>query len=725
MAGSFFNELKRRRVFQAIAIYVVGAWVVLQVADLAFESWGLPDLALRPLWIAAASLFPLALIVGWRYDITLHGIERTPPSASDAPAPLQKADYAIIGVILITFTATAVLAFGQATRSAGQPEPHVASEIDPQSVAVLPFVARGSAEETTFFADGVHDDLLTTLANVSDLKVISRTSVLQYRDTEKNLREIGRELGAAHVLEGGIQHVGGQVRINVQLIDAATDEHLWAETYDRELSVENLFAIQSEITETIAKELAATLSIEERSRVRRDRTTDLAAFNAFNRGKQLFYRSSFDSLQGAAEEFKRAIKIDPDYAQAHARLAGTYGMMANTGLLTGAEALELGLAHIDRAIELDPYDGFAVAVRGMYNIMERRPDENDFIRAIELSPNSPEVLEIYASFLRQQNRPAEALPHLERALELDPLSTMLFHNLGRSLISLGRFEEAAGAFDRIAQIDPGNPYAAHGNAVSTIMSGNLAQAAYWSEESASFDPMDFENPATTALIYASLGDIDQARIKRDDALALGPDEALPVAVNVYLLTVTGARDEAVAAARAALAGGAVNRWNSHNFLLRAMRDEALVSGNFDEARAWYERLTPELFETEPQVSPNNISRAADLGLLMQRVGELEQAQVLLERVVAVYDESYARGAANYPLGIAKVDALALLGRKDEALANMRQLIDDGWRMLWRWSTIYNPNHESLRGAPAYESMITEIEQDLARQVQEFGGMDLR
>ena len=405
METSFVEELKRRRVFQTIAIYVVGAWVVLQVADLAFESWGLPDIALRPLWIAAVSLFPLALIIGWRYDVTLHGIERTPATASDAPAQLQKSDYALLGVLWVAFTATAILAFGQVTRSTAEPESDLASDIDPQSVAVLPFVARGSVEETTFFANGVHDDLLTTLANVSDLKVISRTSVLQYRNTEKNLRQIGRELGAAHVLEGGIQHVGGQVRINVQLIDAETDEHLWAETYDRELSVENLFAIQSEITETIAKELAATLSAEERSRVRRDRTTDLEAFNAFNRGKQLFYRSSFESLQGAVEQFKRAIEIDPAYAQAHARLAGTYGMMANTGLLKATEAIELGRKHIDRAIELDPYDGFAVAVEGMYKFMERRPDENDFLRAIELSPNSSEVLEIYASYDRRTRCP--------------------------------------------------------------------------------------------------------------------------------------------------------------------------------------------------------------------------------------------------------------------------------------------------------------------------------
>lgn len=723
MAGSFFNELKRRRVFQTFALYIVGAWVVLQVADLAFESWGLPDAALRPLWVAALSLFPLALIVGWRYNITLHGIERTPRSESDVPTPLQKSDYAILGVILVAFSATAIAAFDQATRSMGNIE--AGSRIDPHSVAVLPFVARGSAEETTFFADGVHDDLLTTLANVSDLKVISRTSVLQYRNTEKNLRQIGRELGAAHVLEGGIQHVGGQVRINVQLIDAGTDEHLWAETYDRELSVENLFAIQSEITETIARELAATLSAEERSRIRRERTTDLEAFNAFNRGKQLFYRSSFEALQEAVNEFRRAIEIDPDYAQAHARLAGTYSQMANTGLLSAAEALELGRKHIDRALELDPVDGFAVAVEAIYKFMEGRPDESDFARATELSPNNAEVLDIYASYLRRNGRPADALPYIERALELDPLSTSLFHDLGRSLISLGRFEQASSAFERIAQIDPDNPYAAHGFAVSTVMSGDLARAAYWSEESSSFDPLDFENPATTALIYGSLGHLEQARAKVDEALALGPTEALPLAVNAYFLSVSGEREKAVAAARAALAMGVEDRWNSHMYLLRVMRDEALVSGNLDEALAWYRRLTPELFEAQPQVRADNIVKAADLGLLLQRAGQSEQAQAMLENVVSFYDDNYARGAANYPLGIAKVDALALLGRNDEALAALRQLIDDGWRLLWRWSTVFNPNHASLHGDPDYESMLVEIEQDLARQVEAFSGMELR
>lgn len=725
MSGSYFKELKRRRVFQTTAIYVVGAWVVLQVADLAFESWGLPDAALRPIWMAAIGLFPLTLLVGWRYNITTQGIERTPASAVGATMPLGKSDYGIFGAIAAIFVITAVVVTEHVVRLPAEQSWDFSVEIDPQAIAILPFEARGSEAQTTFFADGIHDDLLTTLSNVSELKVISRTSVLQYRNTDKNLRQIGRELGAAHILEGGIQHVAGQVRINVQLIDAETDEHEWAETYDRALSVENLFEIQTEITEAIARELAATLSAEERSRIRRDRTTDLEAFAAFNRGKQLFFRNTFESLQQSSGEFRRAIEVDPDYVLAQAWLASTILMQASTGALSYDEAVDAGRPHIDRAIELDPDNGFALAILGYYEWAIGNPSDSYFEKALENSPGDVMVLDTYASYLRNTGRFEQALPFIERALDLDPLSTTLYHDLGRALIRLGRFEEATNAFDRISQIDPGNPYAAHGSAVSTIMSGQLAKAAHWSVESASFDPLDPENPATTVFIYMSLGDVVNAKVKLDLALELGPRDPLPLAAKTYFLTVNERPDEAVSVARAALASQLDDRWNSHNYFLRVLRDAGLRSGDIDEALAWYEQLHPELFAAEPELNSLLVTKAADLGLLLQRMGDMEQARKLLERVVTAYDANYIRGAANYPMGIAKVDALALLGRHDEALAAMRQLIDDGWRMIWRWSTVYNPNHDSLRGDERYRTMLAEIEGDLAGQVENFSGVGLR
>ena len=201
--------------------------------------------------------------------------------------PLGSTDFAVIGgIAALALIVLGGLGFNVLSLPRAGEAPLADVELDAGTIAVLPFASRSTAEETAFFADGVHDDLLTSLAKVADLKVVSRTSVMQYRDTDKNLRAIGRELGAANILEGGVQQVGGQVRINVQLINALTDEHLWAETYDREFSIGNLFAIQSEIVETIARELSMTLSADERSRIRRDRTDNLEAFYAYNRGKQ-------------------------------------------------------------------------------------------------------------------------------------------------------------------------------------------------------------------------------------------------------------------------------------------------------------------------------------------------------------------------------------------------------------------------------------------------------
>ena len=238
--GSIASELRRRRVFRTAGLYIVGAWVALQVSDLAFASWGLPDTALRFVWITAIVLFPLALVFGWRYDITPDGIVRTPPPSGGEDLGLKPADYVVLaGLLAITIASGWLLAGKISVESPAQAVVDTPQrDVDPFSIAVLPFITRSNVDDTAYFADGIHDDLLTTLSKVSALKVISRTSVLEYRETSKNIREIGRELGAANVLEGGIQQAGENVRINVQLIDAATDEHLWAHTFDRELSID-------------------------------------------------------------------------------------------------------------------------------------------------------------------------------------------------------------------------------------------------------------------------------------------------------------------------------------------------------------------------------------------------------------------------------------------------------------------------------------------------------
>ena len=707
--------------FRVAGLYIVAAWVVLQVADLAFESWGLPDAALRHVWIAALVLFPVALIFGWRYDITAHGIVRTPPASGSEDLSLKAPDF----VVLVALIAVAVASgWWTIERISGSgrgeaPVQDIVRAIDPASIAVLPFATRSSVADTAFFADGVHDDLLTSLSKVMAMKVISRTSVLRYRDSEKSIPEIAGELGVAFVLEGGVQQAGSNVRINVQLIDSRTDGHVWAHTYDRKLDAQNVFAIQSEIVENIASQLQAQLTADERRRIGRDRTDDLEAFREFTYGKQQLDVASFAALRNAGDHFRKAIEIDPEYVLAHAALADTFASLAVTGAMTPAEALAEGRAIADRALELDERNAFVQAVHGRYLSLAGDPQADAVMKAATLAaPNNVDVLNIYATYLRIERRAEEALAVLEQALDLDPLSVLLYHDLGRVYLWLGEFEPALEAFERIAQLSPGNPYAAHGAATATILSGDLVEAAYWSEQALSMDADDYENPATCVAIYASFGDFESAQRHADLALEMGPSEPYPLSSGALLLALTGETEKAVAIARGALARDLEDRWGSHFVFLRLVRNAALESGEYDEALALFRKYEPALFESPPTITADNMRKAPDLASLLQSSGEGEMADTLLQATVAAYEEQYALGSANFPLGIAIVDALALLEREDEAISWLRKLADDGWRMLWDFSTNMNPSHDSLRDLPEYQAVLVFIAEDLRRQVDE-------
>ena len=280
---SFLQELRRRKVFRLAALYIVSAWVVLQVADLAFESWDITSSALRYIWLGAILGFPVALIFGWRYDIVGGRIVRTLDSKTPAELSLQRSDYLILTALTALVVATI---YGVSVEISAIPVPEsqeaVATSINPRSIAVLPFTNSSQNQDNTdFLANGIQDDLLTKLSKISALGVISRTSAERYRNTTKSIRVIGKELGVGKILEGGVQRAGNQFRVNVQLIDTVTDEHLWAETYDRSLTATNIFAVQSEIVETIVQQLKANLSPQETQRLNAMPTKNLDAYTNY------------------------------------------------------------------------------------------------------------------------------------------------------------------------------------------------------------------------------------------------------------------------------------------------------------------------------------------------------------------------------------------------------------------------------------------------------------
>src|SRR6266571_3141207 len=308
MSG-FFEEVKRRKVYRVAAAYIIAAGGIIQLASAAFPAWELPNWTLRLVIVLLLTGFPIALILAWAFDVTPQGIRATP----SATAPRMHRRRNVIMLVATGVIVSAIAGFFLLPRAS-------AHKID-KSIAVLPFENLSDDKENAYFADGIQDDVLTNLSKIGDLKVISRTSVMPYRGKASNVREIGKALGVSTVLEGSVRRIGNRVRVNVQLINAENDEHIWAEDYDRDLT--DVFAIQTDLAQKIARELQAKLSPNEKARLDRRPTKDSDAYLLYVQAHDYATRPDRfrDSSLKAEELFEQAIKLDPKFAAAYAGLS--------------------------------------------------------------------------------------------------------------------------------------------------------------------------------------------------------------------------------------------------------------------------------------------------------------------------------------------------------------------------------------------------------------------
>ena len=310
------SEMRRRRIFRTAALYIVGTWLVMQVADVVFPAIDIPERSIRYVLVGALMGFPAALVFGWFYDVGVHGVRRTAPLGSlesSTAQPLRRSDFLILTALVGVVAAIIYNAVGNVVEAPSQVQRSVREELP--MLAVLPFVSTSLGGDSEFFATGVHDDLLTQLAHLQSIRVISRTSVLEYKDTVRNIREIGRALGADAILEGGVQRAGDRIRINAQLIDARTDEHLWAETYDRELSPANIFDVQSDIARAITAAMRATLTVEDDEQLSFLPTEKISAYEAFT--NHLEGDFEFDRTVGTNAVALVGTVIDMNYPNVH------------------------------------------------------------------------------------------------------------------------------------------------------------------------------------------------------------------------------------------------------------------------------------------------------------------------------------------------------------------------------------------------------------------------
>ena len=465
MSG-FFEELQRRKVYRVAAAYIVAAGFLIQIASAAFPAWELPNWSLRLVIVLLLIGFPIALILAWAYDITPHGIQGTPKT----PGVHRRRNLILLIASGVIISASA--GFLLLPRAIWQ-------KID-KSVAVLPFQNLSSDRDNAYFADGIQEEVLTRLAKIGDLKVISRTSTQGYQSEPGNLAEIAKQLGVANILEGSVQKAGNQVRVNVHLVNVQTGSQLWAETYDRKLS--DIFSVETEIAKGIADSLQAKLTGREEQALAAKPTVNPQAYDAYLRGLAFEARSNYssDALFKAIEFYDLAVRLDPNFALAWARLSGVHALLYSNRRDTTAARRDAAKEALENAQKLQPNTPEILLFTGYYQywvLHDYGLAKATFERVSKKLPSNSEVLYALGAIARSEGHWDESVAYWERGLALNPRNTALLTEVAFTYAALRQFPTAEKLYDRALDILPNEVSIMALKASIYQAEGNLQEAA--------------------------------------------------------------------------------------------------------------------------------------------------------------------------------------------------------------------------------------------------------
>jgi TolB-like protein/Tfp pilus assembly protein PilF len=449
---TFFAELKRRNVYKVAVAYAVVAWLTIQAASIFLPAFNAPQWAMQIVILILVIGFPIALAFSWAFEITPEGIVRESEVAADQSITHHTGRKIVALTIVLAVIAAGLFVF-QLIR-ARSTSSFAAGAIPNKSIAVLPFDNLSRDPDNAYFAEGVQDEILTRLAKVADLKVISRTSTQHFKSTPDNLPQIAKQLGVAHILEGSVQKASDQVRVNVQLINAMTDAHLWADTYDRKLT--DIFAVESEIAKTIAETLQAKITGSEKNSIAKAPTANPEAYEFYLKGRFFWNKRSGVDLRKAIDYFNQAIAKDPNYALAYAGLADSYMLLPNYGGASAQESIAPAHTAITKALALDDSLAEAHASLGLLDTLQLRLERavGDFERAIELKPNYATAHHWLMLGQLSLGRFDQAIAEGKRAIELDPLSLIINADYAWAYACARRFDEAEKQARKTLEIDP-------------------------------------------------------------------------------------------------------------------------------------------------------------------------------------------------------------------------------------------------------------------------------
>jgi TolB-like protein/Tfp pilus assembly protein PilF len=456
--NEFFQRLKQRKLVQWAIAYVAAAFALLQGIDIVAQQFGWPEAVRRGITLALVVGFLVTLVLAW-----YHG-ERGAQRVTRTELLIIALILALGGGLLWRFTAVRL----REERAFAAPNDHkteLTVGIPEKSIAVLPFENLSEEKQNEYFADGVQDEILTDLAKIADLKVISRTSVMQFKNKAAlNISEIAQALKVSHVLEGSVQRYGNRVRVSAQLIDGRNDTHVWAEKYERDLA--DVFAIQSEIAQAIADHLQAKLSPKEKSAINERPTSDVAAYDLYLQAKELIYEGEVspshqrENLLKAVQLLDQAVARDPTFLLAHCQLAGAHDLIYFFNYDHTVDRLKLAEASIANAVRLQPEAGqthLAQAIHSYLGYRDYERGREELTKAQQSLPNDTQVFKFLGLIERRQGHWNEGVRNLERVVELDPQNVDGLGNLAQAYFDMRKFNESIAMFDRIAQLEPENP----------------------------------------------------------------------------------------------------------------------------------------------------------------------------------------------------------------------------------------------------------------------------
>jgi len=543
----FFAELKRRNVYKVGIAYIVAGWALSQGIAQVFPVFDVPNWVIRSIVVLIIIGLPIALVLAWMFEITPQGIKRTETADAMPGTARQKKHTWIYVVVIGALLSIGLFFLGRYTAENkmenGRPG---GPSVPEKSIAVLPFDNLSRDPDNAYFAEGVQEEILTRLARVADLKVISRTSTQRFNSAPSDLRDIAKQLGVRHILEGSVQKANDQVRVNVQLINTATDAHLWADTYDRKLT--DIFAVESEIAKSIADTLRAKLNSSAEHVLASRPTENPEAHELYLKGRYFWNRRTGANLQKAVDYFERAIEKDPKYALAYSGLADCHVLLPVYPELGTYPRDEMpkALAAAHKAVELD--DTLAEAHtslgRALASDLQLSAATSEFKRAIELNPSYATARQWFGECLQSQGRVQDALAELKRAQEVDPLSLVNNALVGFALDTVGQSDEAIAQLHRTIEMDPSfaNSHAMLGNVLEH--KGQLLEASveYEKANSLNADPI---NLAQLARAYFLVGRKAEAQQLWDKLKSLSQRQYVPAYSMALVQSAFGDKDEAI------------------------------------------------------------------------------------------------------------------------------------------------------------------------------------